>query len=298
VVAFIVSLSLASEATVSPFTLVLVASVLKQGARYPLDMFWHIVAASPVTIGLAIGLLLARLAGAGGDWRPLERAAHMAWIGWVLWFGVIESGITINYLLLPISLMLVAIAIDLWAVLVRTVDGGSSAGRTVQRAVCVLAMSAVVADQWRGEGSLLGRLETARPTIQVEGIDEIRDGLQPGDRVVCTDELGCLMLVGRIDAWLALDDYVRERFVVRKADGRLTGVYTGRPAVFRPGDLFDGKAAERTLVVDVFKEFPVGNTRDWLPRALERDGLQVLPLLETPQARVLVITPPVQNARR
>ncbi len=62
-------------------------------------------------------------------------------------------------------------------------------------------------------------LEAARPTIRVEGIDEIRAGLQPADRVACTDELGCLMLVGRIDRWLALDDFVRERFLVQRGDG-------------------------------------------------------------------------------
>ena len=65
----------------------------------------------------------------------------------------------------------------------------------------------------------LDRLEAARPTIRVDGIDEIRAGLQPGDRIACTDELGCLMLVGRIDRWLALDDYVRERFLVQGGDG-------------------------------------------------------------------------------
>jgi hypothetical protein len=86
--------------------------------------------------------------------------------------------------------------------------------------------------------------------------------------------------------------------VVRNSDGRLVGVYTGRPAVFRPADLFEGKAGERTLVVDVFKEIPVGNTRNWLPRALERDGIEALPLLETPQARVVQISPPIHNARR
>ncbi len=141
---------------------------------------------------------------------------------------------------------------------------------------CALVIAGVVADQWRGEGSIGDRLEAARPTINVAGIDEIRDSLQPGDRVVCTDELACLMLVGRIDVWLALDDFVRERFVVRKADGQLVGVYTGQPAVFRPADLFEGKPAERTIVVDVFKDYPVGNTRGWLPRALERDGIEVL----------------------
>jgi hypothetical protein len=140
--------------------------------------------------------------------------------------------------------------------------------------------------------------------------------LQPNDRVVCTDELGCLMLVGRIDRWLALDEFVRERFLVRRSEGQATGVYTGAPAVFRPADLFSpfdsgdvdralaqgrplraGTLPDRTIVVDVFKEYPIGNSRDWLPQAIERDGLQVVPLLETSQLRVLQVSPPEHLAR-
>ena len=82
----------------------------------------------------------------------------------------------------------------------------------------------------------------------------------------------------------------------------MAGVYTGAPAVFRPGDLFtpnpDGTLPDRVLVVDVFKEFPIGNSRSWLPRAIELDGLQVTPLLETPQGRVLRISPEERNASR
>ena len=144
------------------------------------------------------------------------------------------------------------------------------------------------------------RLDAARPTIRVDGIDEIRAGLQPGDRIACTDELGCLMLVGRIDRWLALDDYVRERFIVQR-DGVPSGVYTGVPAAFRPGDLFDANAdgtlPDRVVIVDIFKDYPIGNSRSWLPKAIEEDGLRVTPLLETPQMRVLQVSPQEQVAR-
>ena len=198
-------------------------------------MFWHIARTTPLTLMLAIAGIVARLAGAGGDWQPAERAAHLLWIGWVVWFGVIESGITTNYLLLPVSFMLIAIAID--------VDAIACGSRPRRRRIRVRAMAAwivapVALDQWRGDGSLTDRLEAARPTINVPGIDEIRDSLQPNDRVVCTDELGCLMLVGRIDRWLALDDYVRERFLVRRTPEVVTGVYTGVPAVMRPAEVF------------------------------------------------------------
>jgi hypothetical protein len=185
--------------------------------------------------------------------------------------------------------MLIAIAIDVTAMVTRL-------------RVPAIALAAVVLafDQWGA--SPIARLEAARPTIRVEGIDEIRGGLQPSDRIACTDELGCLMLVGRIDRWLALDDYVRERFVVERGNGLATGVYTGVPAAFRPVDLFepnaDGTLPDRVIVVDIFKDYPIGNSRSWLPKAIEEEGLRVTPLLETPQMRVLQISPQEQVAVR
>ena len=75
----------------------------------------------------------------------------------------------------------------------------------------------------------------------------------------------------------------------------ITGVYTGVPAVFRPAGMFspnaDGTLPDRTIVIDIFKEYPIGNSRSWLPKAIEEDGLQVTPLLETPQVRVLQVSP-------
>ena len=99
------------------------------------------------------------------------------------------------------------------------VEGGSH-GLPLRRRCSHCVVVAIALDQWRGDGSPVDKLEAARPTIHIPGIEEIRDSLQPGDRVVCTDELGCLMLVGRIDRWLALDDYVRERFLVRRVARR------------------------------------------------------------------------------
>jgi hypothetical protein len=246
------------------------------------------------------------------EWPPKQRAAHALWIGWVVWFGVIESGITTNYLLLPLTVILIAVAIDVTAVSPMA----RGAGRSGPAIATVLIVAAIGLDQWRGEGPVVGRLETARPTIQVEGIGAIRESLQPNDRVVCTDELGCLLLVGCVDRWLALDDYVRERFLVRRGDATATGVYTGVPVVFRPGDLFTpfdsadvarglaqgrpleaGTLPDRVLIVDIFKDYPIGNSRSWLPKAIEEDGLVVMPVLETAQARILQVSPPERVAR-
>ena len=294
-VSLLVAYSIARASNTAPISRELIAGVLSDGARYPLDMLWHITGVNPVTMAVVMGLMIARLV--RGAWPMAERAIHLLWIGWVLWFGVVESGITINYLLIPVSLMLVAIAVDLAATATGSDPSEPLArGQTPsQLLVIALVILAIIGDQWRGEGWPAARLAAARPTINAPGIDEIRNQLRPTDRIVCTDELGCLMLVNRIDVWLALDDYVRERFLVRRGDEAIVGVYTGAPAVLRPADLFsparNGTRFERTLIVDVFKEYPIGNSRTWLPRALEADGLQVLPLLETPQLRVLQVSP-------
>jgi hypothetical protein len=294
----IAAFSVARATNTAPISAARLGSVMAEGSRYPLDMFWHIARTTPLTMLLALTLLVLRLAGAGGEWRPVDRAIHGLWIGWVLWFGVIDSGITTNYLLVPVSFMLMAIAVDLCAILI--VDGVparrtfSTPARASYAAVAGLVL-VVGIDQWRGK-----TLDQARPTIAVAGIDSIRSSLRPTDRVVCTDELGCMMLVGRIDRWLALDDFVRERFLVRRGDGPVTGVYTGVPAVFHPAELFDrdpaGAYPSRVVIVDIFKDYPIGNSRSWLPRAIEEDGLRTVALLETPQVRVLEVAPPERNA--
>lgn len=300
--AMVLSYSLARASNMAPLTVALAASVLSDGARYPLDMFRHLAAATPVVAALALCGLAARLAGAGGEWPLAQRGVHLAWVGWVVWFGVIDSGITLNYLLIPASLMLAAVAIDVDAIVGHMLPPVSPNGRRFALAVVVLVVAALGADQWRGSGSVSERLEAARPTIAIDGMDEVRASLLPADRIACTDELACLLLVGRIDRWLALDDFVRERFLVTRPDGAATGVYTGAPAVFRPADLFtpnaDGTLPDRVLIVDVFKEYPIGNSRSWVPRAIELDGLQVTPLLETLQGRVLQISPQERHAVR
>ena len=272
IAAAIFAFSIAQASNTAPFGWSLVRNVAIEGSRYPLDMFWHIARFTPLTLAAALLFIGYQSRNA----VAAHRAVHALWIGWVLWFGVIESGITTNYLLLPIAFMLMAIAVDV---------------TTLPRVAIAVVVMIVGIDQFRAT-----TLDAARPTITVEGISEIKNNLQPKDRVACTDELGCLMLVGRIDRWLALDDYVRERFLVRRGDGPVTGVYTGVPAVFRPADLFernaDGTMPNRIVIVDIFKDYPIGNSRSWLPKAIEQDGVKVVPLLETAQLRVLEISTP------
>lgn len=274
----------------APVSAALVRGVIQGNLTYPLDMFWHLAAEDPVMICSALVLLVARMAGAGGDWHASERAAHLGWVGWVLWFGVIESGITINYVLLPTVCMLAAIGIDLVAIAEHT--RGLWPGRRAQliRASLEGAAALIVVSHWREPRLVTERLSAVRPTIQFAGIEEFRSTLQAEDVVACTDELACLLFVGRVDAWLALDDFVRERFVVMRG-GAPVGVYAGAPAVFTIDALVararpQGRAS-RVIVIDVFKEYPVGNSAAWLPRSLDAEGYEAETLVSTRQARVV-----------
>jgi hypothetical protein len=64
--------------------------------------------------------------------------------------------------------------------------------------------------------------------------------------------------------------------------------------VFAPNP--DGSSPNRIVIVDIFKDYPIGNSRLWLPKAIEEDGVPVTPLLETPQLRVLEISRPERVA--
>ncbi len=65
VAAMIIAFSIARASNSAPLSTDLVMSVLRDGSRYPLDMFWHIARTTPLTLALAMAGIIARLAGGG-----------------------------------------------------------------------------------------------------------------------------------------------------------------------------------------------------------------------------------------
>jgi hypothetical protein len=258
---------------------------------WPLDPFEflrHIAASMPLMTALA-GLLLAlRVLGAGRPWSGRERAVHAHWAGWVVFFGVIDSGITINYLLLPVVSMMAALAIDLAAVTPR---------RIVAPAGLVL-VALVGLEQW-GWTPRWERLEAVRPTIVAPAGTDLARLAAEAEHVACTDELACLLLAGRVDTWLALDPFLRERFIVSR-NGRDAGVYAGSPVVSRLDDLFvprNGAPVPRqVLVIDVFKDLPVGPSSAFLPRAVAASAVEAPTIAENPRMRVVALRPGARQA--
>ena len=131
------------------------------GTVYPLDMFAHLLRETPLLTVATLAALLARLAGLGGAWSPAERGLHALWIGWVLWFGVIESGITARYLLLPVTFMLGALAVDLAAMAAATPPA-----RAPRRSPALAAWPACRDARDMGRrAAATARAEAARPTL-------------------------------------------------------------------------------------------------------------------------------------
>jgi len=256
------------------------------GTVYPLDMFAHLLRETPLAVAAALTGLLARAAGLGAPWPPAQRALHALWIGWVLWFGVIESGITARYLLLPVTFLSAALAVDLAAIT-------AAAARPVRHVVAVLgglALVVVTLESWGGVPPRTSRAEAARPTLVV---DDLRAELLPDDLVAGHDELATLTAAGRIDAWLGLDPFYRERFVVMRG-ARPTGTYTGAPAAYELGPLLARATGEgrRLVVVDVLKDMPgFGSTAQLVPRQLAREDLRADVVAEVAGARLLHVLP-------
>jgi hypothetical protein len=284
----VIATALAWAAATTGLDLATARTAIDDSLSYPLEMFWYVAATTPLTMMVALGLVVARLCGLGGEWPVRERVAHLGWVGWMLWFGVIESGITTNYLVLPIACLMAAIGMDVVALAQQARAMWPGRRAQVARAALTGVALLVVAEAWSGSGPPADRLASARPTIVAPGMDVVRSAIAPSDRVACTDELACLLLVGRVDAWLALDDHVRERFVIDTGAGRI-GVYAGAPVVDRPRALMAGVPA-RVIVIDVFKVYPVGPSERWLPRALAEDGVRARTWIETHQLRVVELT--------
>lgn len=259
------------------------------GFIYPLDMLRYLIVTMPLLTAAACAVLLLRASGRGGPWSPLARMLHALWICWVLWFGVMESGITARYLLVPVTVMLAALGVDITALTESRVRQGVSP--SAAWAAPVLTAFVLTAESWLGVPSRMGRFAEARPTIHAPGLS---DEVLATDLVAGNDELACLLLAGRIDAWLTLDDFFRERFIVQR-DGRAVGVYTAAPAADTIAPLLvqAGRTGGRLLIVDVVKDVPgFGSSAPLVARALLREGLDARTLAVYSGVRLLEVVRP------
>jgi hypothetical protein len=158
------------------------------------------------------------------------------------------------------------------------VDAGAIAAvraagaRRVVTVAGIVAILLVTGESWRG-GSAGPPWDGARPTLVTTAAAPL---VEPTDLIAGPDELACLLVANRIDAWLVLDEFFRERFIVMRG-GQPTGTYTGAPAASALMPLLERAEREgrRLIVVDAVKDVPgFGSSVDLVPRQLARENLR------------------------
>jgi len=154
--------------------------------------------------------------------------------------------------------------------------------------VVVAVVALVSFESWRGWAGDERRWVDARPTLDVA---PLASDVLATDLVACTDELACLLAVGRADSWLALDEFFRERFIVMRS-GVPTGTYTGAPVAESLLPLLERAEREgrRLVVLEVLKDVPgYGSTAALVTRQLARENLRGEVVEERTSARLVRI---------
>jgi hypothetical protein len=167
--------------------------------------------------------------------------------------------------------------------------------RAIVATLGTLAGVIVTLETWGGIPPATVVAASVRPTFTLE---LLAPHLEPGDLVAGHDELATVTAAGHIDAWLALDPFYRERFVVMRGV-QPTGTYTGAPAAFELVPLLERATHEgrRLVVVDVLKDLPgFGGTAALVPRQLARERLRADVVAEVPGARLLHVVPAPADA--
>ena len=249
----------------------------------PLDFFAHIARSMPgLTIGV-LALFAMRLIGKGAPWTGPERFAHVLWVGWVLFFGVIDSGITINYLLLPVTLMVAALSIDLAAVV--------PARRFAP--IAALLVATIAAEQWGSPAP--GRDPSRRGAPHDCGAGGRRASATlphvPSAWPAPTSSPVCCSPGASIAGWPWTTSSARASSC-RGTAVRRACTPGGRSPARCPSCSRPRKAGRRQtpcFVIDVFKELPVGPSSRFLERALTETPFATRIVSEDSRMRVLEI---------
>ncbi len=119
--------------------------------------------------------------------------------------------------------------------------------RAAAAIVSVALVIAFIGDQYLGVLRAIDSLPAASgasifapPTDTRWRADLFLANVEPGDRVICNDELACLFLAGRVDDWLLPSPRIVDRYTAAGVEGR-RGFYAGANVVAT------GSALERII---------------------------------------------------
>ncbi|MGE3176827.1 MAG: glycosyltransferase family 39 protein [Vicinamibacterales bacterium] len=309
-----------AAATDAQLTFALARSLASAGAAFPLGHLRFALAAMPVLSALAVIGVVAAIVRPGTPGSACARAISLFAVGLPVAYAMFGVPITDRYLLLPWTL-LVLLAGTGAAVLGELVGSGrrefaasDARRRTVARGTGAfrdaIVVAAVLALVLVGYGPYVRDKEGLAAVTPLEHalapatgsswtVEEVGAAVDPGDQVVCTEELACLHLLGRVDFLFALPPKDVAHYVVNRA-GRAAGFYAGAPVVTSASDLavaVDRHSAEGCTAVVALRSGKVGY--DEYLAVLEglRDRLDVRDVLSRDDVHVSRLCPLTVHAR-
>ena len=233
-----------SVATDGQLTLDFVRSLTVAATGNSLGQLRFALAAFPVLTALALIGLGRAVAAPEAETSAMVRGLSLLLVALLVVFSVAMLPGNERYLLLP-WVLLTVIASAGATELARFVGAWAPARR--ESLVRALSSAAILVCVWAGHVAyaedrdvLVSDSFVERALAPLTGPSWTPDGVaaavEPSDTIVCTEELACVYLLGRVDFLFALPPTDDAHYVVRR-DGETVGFYAGAPSVATASDL-------------------------------------------------------------
>lgn len=233
-------------------TLPLVRSLTTAAASYPLGQFRFAMGAFRALSALALVAVAWSLSRPAPDEvQRLIGALALLFTGTLVAFTMMSVPVAERYLILPWTLLLVLASVGVTVVTAAVVHRrGPSSASPVDghlRPATVAVAAGLAALLWLGHVPYLKDRDAivpvpiaqqafAPPTGPSWMPELVRPLVEPRDLIICTEELACVYLLGRVDFLFALPPRDVAHYVVDRR-GDAAGFYAGAPVVSSRADL-------------------------------------------------------------
>lgn len=227
-------------------------SLATAAAGYPLGQLWYALGAFPVVAALAV---------AGTAWalsRPAPDEVHRLVAGIALLvlallgaYAILGVAVAERYLLLPWTLLAILASAGVGAIVAglrgRIGSGALGIAHPAFTATTAAVVGAAIAAVWVGGASYARERDALVAVPMAEQAfapltgpswtpELLQSEVQPDDLLICTEELACAYLLGRVDFLFALPPRDVAHYVVDRG-GAAAGFYAGAPVLSSAADL-------------------------------------------------------------
>jgi hypothetical protein len=201
-------------------------SLARTAFAFPMTGVCQFVSMWPFTaLALGVGIVV-------GFGRPEARACAFLVLTGLLLNGVVPLSAEPRYFLhvLPLALALAALSPS---ALAGVFSGATSRGARAGLAVVLLVLLTWDQEVGAADSSILerraGRSFSELRTAEFERWTSALSSLPPKDRLICNDDMGCLMAGRKADAWWLRSETEARLYGTRPGPSGRTSIYTGVP---------------------------------------------------------------------